>query len=116
MTACEALPEAQLVETLESSRALLLPSEIEGFGLPALEAYCLGTPVVFVKGTAVEEVLGEGTPGGFCLDDFESFCAALDEVLSLDPEQIRAKTRELRKRFSWRACAERTVAAYHEVA
>jgi glycosyltransferase involved in cell wall biosynthesis len=115
VTACEAVPEEDLAETMSSSRALLLPSEIEGFGLPALEAYYLGTPVVYVKGTAVEEVLGEGTPGGFLLDDVDSFGAALDEVLALDPEWIADKAAALRSRFSWRACAERTIAAYREV-
>ena len=51
---------------------LLLPSEIEGFGLPALEAYYLSTPVVYVRGTAVEEILGERSPGGFVLESADS--------------------------------------------
>jgi glycosyltransferase involved in cell wall biosynthesis len=109
-------PDAELRQRLASARALLLPSEIEGFGLPALEAYGVGTPVVYVKGTAVEEVLGVGTPGGFELDSLDSFEGALDEVLALDEEWIEQKSRALRERFSWRACAERTLRAYREVA
>jgi glycosyltransferase involved in cell wall biosynthesis len=107
--------EAELRRALESALALALPSEIEGFGVPALEAYYLGAPVLYVRDTAVEEVLGRGTPGGFDLDSLESFGAALEEVLDLDAAWTRSKAATLRERFSWRACAERTVAAYARV-
>jgi len=110
------LPDDALKLRIANARALLLPSEIEGFGLPALEAYGLGTPVLYVKGTAVEEVLGAGTPGGFDLDCLESFRAALDEVLALDEVWIAEKSRTLRSRFSWSACAQRTFQAYQGVA
>ena len=101
---------------IAGARALLLPSEIEGFGLPAVEAYALGTPVLYVKGTAVEEILGPGSPGGFDLDDFDSFHAALDAVLALDADWIASRSAALRERFSWTACAERTQQAYRGVA
>jgi glycosyltransferase involved in cell wall biosynthesis len=106
------LPAAELRRSLESALALVLPSEIEGFGVPALEAFYLGAPLVYVRDTAVEEVLGRGTPGGFDLDALESFASALEQVLSLDAAWIRAQAAALRERFSWRACAERTLAAY----
>ena len=43
------LEDSALLSAYLKARALILPSEIEGFGLPALEAYYLGTPVCFVK-------------------------------------------------------------------
>jgi glycosyltransferase involved in cell wall biosynthesis len=113
---CEAQPDDELKRRISSARALLLPSEIEGFGLPALEAYGLGTPVLYVRGTAVEEVLGQGTPGGFELESFDSFRAALDEVLNLDEDWVHEKSAALRERYSWRACAERSFRAYQGVA
>jgi glycosyltransferase involved in cell wall biosynthesis len=39
------LEESALQDAYLKANALILPSEIEGFGLPALEAYYLGTPV-----------------------------------------------------------------------
>ena len=59
------LPRDELELCLASSRALLLPSEIEGFGIPAVEAYHLGTPVAYARHTALEEILGANAAGGF---------------------------------------------------
>lgn len=108
------LPEDDLRKLIACARALVLSSEIEGFGLPALEGYYLGTPVLFVKGTAVEEILG-AIPGGFDLESFDSFGAALADVLRLESREIAAKARNLREKFSWARCAERTVTAYRSL-
>jgi glycosyltransferase involved in cell wall biosynthesis len=108
------LTSAELHDRLASARALLLPSEIEGFGLPALEAYAAGTPVVYVRGTAVEEILGETTAGGFVLDDFESFGAAVGHLLELPLEWVEEQARRLRSKYSWQYTADATIAAYRE--
>jgi len=108
------LPRQELGEMMAGARGLLLPSEIEGFGIPAVEAYLLGTPVAYVRETAVEEVLGSETPGGFHRD-FDSFRAALAEVLNLDRVAILQKGMELGERFTWENCVRRTVAAYANV-
>lgn len=106
------LSRTDLRSQMKRARALLLPSEIEGFGLPALEAYDLGTPVVYVRDTSVEEVLGNGVPGGFLLDDLDSFKAALGEALSLPAEYVKRHSATLGDRFSWEKTAAATVAAY----
>jgi glycosyltransferase involved in cell wall biosynthesis len=41
------------------ARALVLPSDDEGFGLPTVEALACGTPVVACDVAAVREVLGD---------------------------------------------------------
>lgn len=106
------LPKDELQARIGAAQALIVPSEIEGFGLPAIEAYSLGTPVVYVQNTAIEEVLGQGSPGGFTLKSVDSFQAALEEVLAMDSEKVRAKGTELRAKFTWSRCAEKTIAAY----
>jgi glycosyltransferase involved in cell wall biosynthesis len=106
------LPRPELLDLMASARALLLPSEIEGFGIPAVEAYLLGTPVAYVKATAVEEILGIDPPGGFC-HDTESFRAALAHVLEIAPKAIEERGFDLRHRYSWEGCINRTVAAYN---
>lgn len=86
---------------LKEARAVLLPSEIEGFGLPALEGYYHGAPVCFVKGTSVEEMLLPITAkGGFVLDDPQSFKQALDDVLGMSFKDVLKIRNGLRVKFS----------------
>ncbi len=108
------LSRAELETEISHARALLISSEIEGFGLPALEAYALGTAVVFVRQTAIEEILGNDAPAGFLLHEFDSFRYAVDEALGLSAETIRARAKVLADRFSWERCAELTLSAYNE--
>jgi glycosyltransferase involved in cell wall biosynthesis len=109
------IPSEDIGRVLNASLALVFPSELEGFGLPALEAYFCDTPVVYAKGTAIEEILGPGTVGGFNFD-YESFVSALNEVLALDVVQIHQKRAELEQRFSWHECVTRTLESYRRVA
>jgi glycosyltransferase involved in cell wall biosynthesis len=115
IVASEFVDRQEIGNTIGNALALILPSEIEGFGLPALEAYYCETPVVYVAGTAVEEVLGLSAPGGFRLDD-NSFSVALHEALALDTSKISEKRVELEQRFSWSDSINRTIEAYQNVA
>jgi glycosyltransferase involved in cell wall biosynthesis len=107
------LEEAALQAAYLSARALILPSEIEGFGLPALEAYYLGTPVCFVKGTSVEEILGVATDkGGFTLDSADSLFAALDGVIQMSPAEVRGYGLKLRDTYAAEKVAARMVEVF----
>lgn len=108
------LSAEKLREIIAQARALLLPSEIEGFGLAAIEAYQLGTPVLYARGTAVEEILGGGTAGGFVFEQ-DSFGAAVKAVLDCGSEEIAVKGREMAKKYSWAHCVDRTLEAYQHV-
>lgn len=95
------LNDVELRSTYESSLAVIIPSEIEGFGLPALEGYYSGTPACFVKGTSIEEILSVTTSkGAFNLEDINSLSKALDEVLSMSASEIRNHGLKLRKAYS----------------
>jgi glycosyltransferase involved in cell wall biosynthesis len=95
------LEESALQSAYQSARALILPSEIEGFGLPALEAYYLGTPVCFVQGTSVEEILGVTTrDGGFSLDDPDSMFGSLESVMAMEPAEVRQHGLTLRETYA----------------
>jgi len=107
---------ASLVEAVGSARALLLPSEIEGFGLPALESYYVGTPVCYVDGTSVEEVVTEaGRFGSFQLDDPSSFYNALQSTLGQCSSKIDSISSALFARFSNQQVAERVIASFSRV-
>ena len=110
------LEDAALQAAYLGARALILPSEIEGFGLPALEAYYLGTPVCFVKGTSVEEVLGEATgKGGFSLASAESLFSAVAEVMGMDTTEVYQCGLSLRASYAAERVAARMIAAFAEV-
>jgi glycosyltransferase involved in cell wall biosynthesis len=53
------VPDDELAALYSGARALVLPSDDEGFGLPAVEALACGTPVVACDVPALREVLGE---------------------------------------------------------
>jgi glycosyltransferase involved in cell wall biosynthesis len=110
------LEDSALLDAYLKARALILPSEIEGFGLPALEAYYLGTPVCFVRGTSVEEILSVATArGGFSLASSESLFSALDDVMTMTPEEIRNCGLKLRETYAARKVAQRMIHVFEEV-
>jgi glycosyltransferase involved in cell wall biosynthesis len=91
---------------------LAFPSRYEGFGLPPLEALAAATPVVASDLPAVREVLGRHAslvPPG----DPDALAAALRRVLTEPPDAgARAEARGHARAFTWRRCAELTLAAY----
>lgn len=111
------LEDTALQDAYRRAKALILPSEIEGFGLPALEAYYLGTPVCFVKGTSVDEILSIATPkGGFQLDSRDSLFAALNEVLAMTHGEVRKCGLILRETYASRKVAERMLTVFRDTA
>ena len=92
------------------------PSLWEGFGLPILEAYSLGCPVIASDSTAVKETAGAGA----LLVDPEN-TAALEQALlaaakpSLRKRLIAEGKKELKK-YSWNKAAKATLAVYRQAA
>jgi glycosyltransferase involved in cell wall biosynthesis len=111
------LEDQALVSQFTAAKALILPSEIEGFGLPALEGYYLGTPVCYVRGTSVEEVLSVATgKGGFSLEDPDSLFVALDEVMAMPHDEVRDCGLKLRETYAASKVAERMIKVFGHVA
>jgi len=110
------LDDDALRSQFTAARALVFPSEIEGFGLPAVEAYYLGTPVCFVNGTSVEEVLSVATAvGGFDLDSPDSLKSALRNVMALAPDEVRICGLKLREAYAAAKVAGRMTAVFERV-
>ena len=85
----------------------VLPSQDEGFGLPALEAMASGTPVIVSDAGALPEVVGEAGVT-FCLSDQNALTNVLRDYLRNAElrAQLREKGLERAKRFSWQTTAE----------
>src|SRR5579864_8023767 len=94
----------------------VFPSIYEGFGLPPLEAMSCGTPVVCSNRTSLPEVVGDAAitvdP-----DDTHALVEAMQRVLTDEALQadLRARSLERAKQFSWRRTAQNTLAVYEEV-
>jgi glycosyltransferase involved in cell wall biosynthesis len=111
------LDDRALRSQFEAARALVFPSEIEGFGLPAVEAYYLGTPVCYTAGTSIEEILGSaGKQGGFSLKDPDSLFRALDDVLALSEDVIFARGMMLREKYAARVVVDKMVTTFRQTA
>jgi glycosyltransferase involved in cell wall biosynthesis len=91
----------------------------ELLGLAALEAMASGTPVVCSRLGGLVEVVVDGVTG-FLVEpgNVEELRGRLSQLLDDPPlaERLGRNARELvLERFTWRACAERCLAAYAEL-
>ena len=98
---------------LEKADALVLPSLSEGFGLPVLEAFSAGTPVLCSNTTALPEVAGDAALY-FDPRSPDSIAEALLRFYA-DPGlamQLSAAGSKRLNRFSWTKAATETVELY----
>ena len=104
---------AALPGLYQGSRAFVMPSLYEGFGLGALEAMACGAPVLAADAGALPEVVSDA---GLLLPptDPAAWADALERVL-LDPAltaALRARGPAQAARFSWARAARETLAVY----
>ena len=107
--------EDDLAALHSAAVCFVFPSLYEGFGFPVLEAQACGTPVVASSRSSVPEVAGDGA---ILVDpeDTGAIAAAIERVLSSESVQSHLVARGFANlnRFSWRRCAEETLAVLEE--
>ncbi len=111
------VPDDELRHLLSGAVALLLPSEREGFGLPAVEAAACGTPVIATTESPLPELLEGG--GVFVPPGRVEPVASAMRSLLCDEERRRELGEAARERASlltWQAAAREALAAIHEAA
>jgi glycosyltransferase involved in cell wall biosynthesis len=86
------------------ARALVFPSDDEGFGLPPLEALACGTPVVAADVPVLREVLGESA----------TYAATIDDLLAA--AEAAARPAPPPPGWTWEDAARATWAVYAEAA
>lgn len=112
---CGHLPRAEVGPLLSAAAGLVLPSEDEGFGIPAVEAMSAGAPLIVSDRGALPEVAG-GAARVVAFGDVAALAGAMGELLD-DPglrEQLRSRGRRRASCFSWQRHAELVVEAYAE--
>ncbi len=112
------IPDEDLPSLIKSSRAYVLPSLYEGFGMPPVEAQSVGVPVVVSKTSSLPEVVGKS---GIYIEDpysVPSIKKALKESLSLSSQkraEVIAEGKDNAKRFSWETNSKQIIETLNEV-
>ncbi len=106
--------DAQLVRLYRGAAAVVVPSRYEGFGLPVIEAFACGAPVVAARAGSLPEVLGEA---GLAFDPEDpGELATRLELLLGDPAGAARLARAGRERqqalFSEEAVRAASIALY----
>lgn len=100
------VPDDDLAAIYTGARALVCPSNDEGFGLPTVEALACGTPVVASDVPALREVLGDRATF-VAVDDVPGLLAAAERVERPAPPPPP---------WTWDDAARATWAVYAEIA
>jgi glycosyltransferase involved in cell wall biosynthesis len=102
-------------ELYTQASMLVLPSHVEGFGLPVLEAMTAGVPVIVSTGGALPEVAGDAAPA-IPPEDAQGFADAMARYLTdsgavasaVEKGYARSRT------YSWDASARTLMQVYAE--
>jgi glycosyltransferase involved in cell wall biosynthesis len=111
-----AVSDRDLALLYEGAVCCAMPSLYEGFGLPVLEAMASGVPVMSSDRSSLPEIGGDAALY-FNPESVEEMSAALERLLtdSALRQQLRGRGLERAQRFSWKECAQTTLAALEEL-
>lgn len=90
------LSEADLIAMYDRSRVFVFPSELEGFGIPFLEARARGLPVVANELEVFRELAAELGASIVDFDDSSAVLAAISEALDAGRQPVGLR------RFLWK--------------
>src|SRR5207248_8788002 len=113
------ISDQRVIELYAEAEAAVVPSLYEGFSLPAVEAMACGVPLVTTTGGALPEVVGTDGETGLLVPPGDPGALAVAIGRLLDNAALRerlaaAGRQRVLEKFTWRACAEGTVAQYYE--
>jgi glycosyltransferase involved in cell wall biosynthesis len=104
--------QKDLIGLYSGAKALVYPSLYEGFGLPILEAFACGCPVVTSNISSMAEVAGDAA-ALVDPDSVESIGEGIEKVLR-GPKSYIEKGLKRVKDFSWEKTARMTLEVYKE--
>lgn len=111
------VPDEDLASLYRGAACLIMPSLMEGFGLPPLEAMACGTPVVASRAAALPEVVGDAA---ILVDplDVDDIRAGMERILGDSGlcHTLREAGLSRARFFCWERVAQRVRAVIEEAA
>jgi len=110
------VPPKLLPKVYAAASVLVMPSRVEGFGLPVLEAMASGTPVICSRAASLPEVAGDAALY-FDPTSPEDLASAMENILSSEELQkaLREKGLERAKELTWHRSVQKHVEVYERV-
>ena len=106
----------EVFEVMSSAKAMVFPSEFEGFGLPLLEAMRCRTPVIASNKSSIPEIAGDAA---ILIDpyDIDGWVRSMQDVLHNKILRIKLQEKGICNltRFSWKKCALETYEVFCRV-
>lgn len=110
------IPDADLPAFYNLADAYIFPSLYEGFGLPVLEAFACGCPVVTSQTGCTREITADAA---ILADSYDVADIAEKIEMVLNNDELRAnlikRGFERVKSFSWEKCAMETMNIFHSL-
>ncbi|MBI5642821.1 MAG: glycosyltransferase family 4 protein [Deltaproteobacteria bacterium] len=110
------VPDEDLPAMYTLADLFAYPSLYEGFGLPPLEAFACGCPVIASNCSSIPEVVGDA---GLLVDplDIDGLSNAIHRVLGDDSERERLRDAGFKRarQFSWERTARETLETYRTI-
>ena len=98
---------------MKNATFLVFPSLFEGFGMPVLEAFGAGCPVLCARQTSLPEVAGDAAVF-FDAREIDSLVAVFDQVLreNINRDDLISKGKAQFQKFSWDRSFKETAEQY----
>jgi glycosyltransferase involved in cell wall biosynthesis len=108
--------DGELLQAYQGAAAFVYPSLYEGFGIPVLEAMSLDCPVICSNTSSIPEVGGDAV-AYFDPESPEDMAGAIERVLhsSTRRDELIQLGRQRYLQFSWKKCAQETLAVYQQM-
>lgn len=111
------MPREDLLAAIRNAVCMVIPSRLEGFGLTAIEAMALATPVVASDNSALPETLGGA---GILVDptNATALADAVEQVFQSPAVRSRMVAAGLQRaeNFTWAKCMQRLLAPLRDSA
>lgn len=104
--------DEELVQLYNLAKLVAFPSTYEGFGLPVVEAWACGVPVLTSNNSSLVQIAGDAAilVDPFSLDDM---ARGLEEALvSSDLEELARRGKQRLEKFQWSEVAHESISAF----
>ena len=108
------IPDESMLPLFSDAACFAYPSLYEGFGIPILDAFAAGCPVVLSKSSCFPEVGGDAALY-FSIGDEDGLRVAIREAMGVKRDEMVRRGKERVMRFTWQKCADGTASIYRKV-